>query len=131
MTGAASTAQATAKPFAVDLSAWFRATFDRAALEAAASWKDFGNGSRIGKLAREGNVGLVVYHIADGAKDDVFGAHTHVGGEMYYVLQGETYDDDGTYPAGTLVWMRPGSRHLPKTRGETWILVLWPDGVRA
>lgn len=117
--------------FAVDVARWLDLSFDRAWLERNASWKDFGNGSRIGKLAREGNTGLVVYHIAADAGEDAFGAHTHTGGEMYVVLEGETYDDAGTYPKGSLVWMRPGSRHLPKTRGETWILVLWPDGVQA
>ncbi|MCA1811338.1 MAG: cupin domain-containing protein [Halobacteriales archaeon] len=93
--------------------------------------EDFGNGSRIGKLARDGNTGLVLYHIAASAAEDVFGVHTHTGGEPYIVLEGETYDDAGTYPKGSLVWMKPGSRHLPKTRGDTWILVLWPDGVKA
>lgn len=117
--------------FQADLAPWLRATFDKAWLERNCQWKDFGNGSRMARLARDGNVGLVVYHIQAGAPDSVFGAHTHVGGEMYYVLEGETFDDDGTYPKGTLVWMKPGSRHVPKTRGETWILVLWPDGVRA
>ncbi|MCA1819030.1 MAG: cupin domain-containing protein [Thermoplasmatota archaeon] len=117
--------------FQVDLSPWLKATFDKGWLEQNAQWKDFGNGSRMGRLGRDGNVGLVVYHIQGGAPPSVFGAHTHTGGEMYYVLDGETYDDDGTYPKGSLVWMRPGSRHTPKTRGDTWILVLWPDGVRA
>jgi anti-sigma factor ChrR (cupin superfamily) len=117
--------------FTVDLSRWLDLGFDRGWLEKNASWKDFGNGSRIGKLARDGNVGLVLYHIRANAPDDVFGAHTHTGGEMYIVLEGETYDDAGTYAKGSLVWMKPGSRHLPKTRGDTWILVLWPDGVKA
>ena len=114
-----------------DLTPWLSWRTDRAWLDANVSWKDFGNGSRIGKLARNGNVGLVLYHISADAPDTVFGAHTHTGGEMYLVLEGETYDDDGTYPKGSLVWMRPESRHLPKTRGDTLILVLWPDGVRA
>lgn len=117
--------------FAVDLSHWLHCAFDKEWLERNVQWKDFGNGSRMGRLGRDGNVGLVLYHIRDGAPDSVFGAHTHVGGEMYLVLEGETYDDAGTYPAGSLVWMKPGSRHAPKTRGDTWILVLWPDGVKA
>ena len=117
--------------FQADLAPWLTTRFDKAWLEANVQWKDFGNGSRMGRLARDGNVGLVLYHIAPGAPPSVFGAHTHTGGEMYLVLDGETYDDDGTYPKGTLVWMKPGSRHTPKTRGDTWILVLWPDGVKA
>jgi len=117
--------------FTVDVAAWLDLGVDKAWLERHAQWKDFGNGSRMGRLHREGRTGLVVYHIRDGAPDSVFGAHTHTGGEMYLVLDGETYDADGVYPKGSLVWMRPGSRHTPKTRGDTWILVLWPDGVEA
>lgn len=116
--------------FQVDLAPWLHVAFDPEWLDANAQWKDFGNGSRMARLGREGNVGLVVYHVQDGAPDSVFGAHTHTGGEMYLVLEGETFDDDGVYPKGTLVWMKPGSRHVPKTRGDTWILVLWPDGVK-
>jgi anti-sigma factor ChrR (cupin superfamily) len=116
--------------FTVDVGRWLDLGFDRAWLEANASWKDFGNGSRIGKLARSGDTGLVLYHIKEGAPDDVFGAHTHTGGEMYLVLEGETFDEQGSYPKGSLVWMHPGSRHRPGTRGDTWILVLWPDGVK-
>lgn len=117
--------------FTADLSPWMSLAFDRAWLEAHCEWKDFGNGSRLGKLKREGGTGLVLYHIAAGAPESVFSAHTHTGGEMYLVLAGETYDDDGVYPAGSLVWMKPGSRHTPRTRGDTWILTLWPDGVRS
>jgi len=109
---------------------WLDLRFDRAWLEANVDWKDFRNGSRMGKLKRDGDAGLVLYHVRDGASDSVFNAHTHVGGEMYLVLEGETYDDDGRYPKGSLVWMKPGSRHTPKTRGDTWILTLWPGGVK-
>jgi len=118
-------------PFQVDLSPWLKMRLDRAAVEEAASWKDFGNGVRLGKLAREDQTGLVLYHVAAGAAPDAFQPHTHTGGEAYLVLEGEVYDDEGTYPAGSLVWMTPGSRHTPRCRGETWILTLWPGGVAA
>lgn len=88
--------------------------FDRAWLESNCGWKDFGNGSRMGKLKREAGTGLVLYHIKAGAPDTVFCAHTHTGGEMYLVLEGEAYDADGVYPKGSLVWMKPGSRHSPR-----------------
>lgn len=117
--------------FQADLSPWLRMGFDRAWVEANVDWKDFGNGSRLGKVKRDGGVGLVLYHVAADAGEEAFSAHTHTGGEAYLVLAGEVYDDDGTYPAGSLVWMKPGSRHTPRTRGDTWILVLWPDGVQA
>ena len=56
--------------------------------------------------------------------------HMHPGGEAYLVLRGEVYDDEGTYPQGTLVWMDPETTHNPKTREKTLILVLWPKGVK-
>lgn len=117
--------------FTADLAPWLTWSFDRRWLEANCEWKDFGNGSRMGKLRREGGTGLVLYHVQAGAPDTVFSAHTHTGGELYLVLAGETYDADGVYPQGSLVWMKPGSRHTPKTRGDTWILTLWPDGVKS
>lgn len=115
---------------ACDLSPWLGFPVDKAWLAAHVPWKDFGNGNRLGRLHRAGRAGLVLYHVAAGAPFDAFTPHTHTGGEAYLVLEGEVYDDDGTYPAGTLVWMAPGSRHTPKTRGETLILVLWPDGIQ-
>jgi anti-sigma factor ChrR (cupin superfamily) len=118
-------------PFTCDLTPWLRTSVDRAWLEANVHWKDFGNGNRLGKLKREDGVGLVLYHVAAGAPEDAFSPHTHTGGEAYLVLDGEVYDDDGTYPKGSLVWMKPGSRHTPRTRGDTLILVLWPGGVEA
>ncbi len=114
-------------PFQVDLP-WLNLDFDKQWLEENLKWTDFG-GSRLGKIHREGSTGLVIYHVAADAPPEAFAPHTHTGGEMYVVLEGEVYDDDGTYPTGSLVWMTPGSRHTPKTRGDTWILVLWPDGV--
>jgi anti-sigma factor ChrR (cupin superfamily) len=117
-------------PFHADLSSWLRWSLDEAWLAEHVEWKDFG-GSRLGKLARAGRTGLVLYHFAEGAAEDAFQPHTHTGGEAYLVLKGEVYDEDGTYPAGSFVWMAPGSRHTPKTRGDTWILVLWPNGVEA
>jgi anti-sigma factor ChrR (cupin superfamily) len=47
------------------------------------------------------------------------------------VLEGEVWDEDGTYPAGSLVWMNRETTHTPKTRGKTLILVLWPEGVKS
>lgn len=104
---------------------------DRAWLAAHVTWRDYGNGNRLGKLKREDGVGLVLYDVADGAPEDAFSPHTHTGGEAYLVLEGEVYDAEGTYPTGSIVWMKPGSRHLPRTRGRTLILVLWPGGVEA
>lgn len=118
-------------PFQVSLADWLDMRLDPGWLESNVKWKDFGNGSRMGKLAREGGTGLVLYHVAADADPEAFQPHTHTGGEMYLVLKGEVYDEEGTYPEGSMVWMPPGSRHTPKCRGETYILTLWPDGVEA
>ena len=116
-------------PFACDLSPWLGLRVDDAWLERNVAWKDFGNGNRLGKLKRDDGVGLVLYHVAANAPADAFSAHTHSGGEAYLVLRGEVSDADGTYGAGSFVWMKPGSRHTPTTKGDTLILVLWPGGV--
>jgi len=117
--------------FKADVGAWLKMDLDTAWVEKNIRWKDFGNGSRLGKVHRDGGAGLVLYHVRADAGEDAFQPHTHTGGEAYLVLRGEVYDDEGPYPAGNIVWMEPGSRHTPRTRGDTWILVLWPGGVEA
>src|SRR5690606_28983747 len=42
-----------------------------------------------------------------------FAAHTHGGGEEFYVLEGVFQDERGDYPAGTYVRNPPTSRHTP------------------
>lgn len=115
--------------FTQDLSQWLQMSYDSEWIEANVRWKDFGNGVRLGRLAREGPTSLVLYEVKTEVEVDAFRPHTHPGGEVYLVIQGEVYDDEGTYPTGSIVWMEPGSTHNPKTRGDTLILVLWPDGV--
>src|SRR6185503_16585962 len=55
--------------FTVNLAPWLHCAFNKQWLEANVPWKDFGNGSRMGRLGRDGNVGLVLYHIKDGAPE--------------------------------------------------------------
>ena len=117
--------------FTEDLSSWLSMQFDREWIEENVSWKDFGTGVRLGKLARQDSTSLVLYDVKTDVEVDAFMPHMHPGGEVYFVLEGEVYDDDGTYPTGSIVWMDPGTTHTPKTRGDTLILVLWPDGVKA
>lgn len=116
--------------FATRIDDWLSCQIDHAALDDKVRWKTLPGGARIGKLHREGDTGLVLYHVPADAGEEAFQPHTHTGGEMYLVLKGEVADDAGTYPEGSLVWMPPGSRHRPTTQGETLILVLWPEGVK-
>lgn len=99
------------------------------ALEAL-SWKDFGNGLRMARLAREGKRELVLYRIAADADPRAFLKHEHIGGEFYLVLKGKIADETGEYERGEIVYLDPQSVHTPRAFGETVVLVLWPEGVR-
>ena len=94
------------------------------------SWRDFGNGLSMCRLAREGARELVLYRIREGAAPDAFVKHEHIGGEFYLVLKGKITDETGEYEAGDLVFLDPRSVHAPRAIGDTLILVLWPEGVR-
>ena len=110
---------------------WLGLSIDRDWLEANVRWRDFGTGVRLGKLKRENATSLVLYDADSDVAVDAFMPHSHPGGEFYLVLEGEVWDEDGTYPAGSIVWMNRETTHAPKTRGKTLILVLWPEGVKA
>ena len=94
------------------------------------SWRDFGNGLSMCRLAREGARELVLYRIREDAAADAFVKHEHIGGEFYLVLKGKIADETGAYGAGDLVFLDPRSVHAPRAVGETLVLVLWPEGVR-
>jgi anti-sigma factor ChrR (cupin superfamily) len=94
------------------------------------SWKDFGNGLTMARLAREGKRELVLYRIEADADPNAFLRHEHVGGEFYLVLKGAIGDETGTYTEGDVVYLDPKSVHAPRSVGPTIVLVLWPEGVR-
>ena len=101
---------------------------DEAALDQL-SWRDFGNGLSMSRLAREGRRELVLYRIAADAADP-FVKHEHLGGEFYLVLKGRIADETGEYEQGEIVFLDSHSVHTPRASGETVVLVLWPAGVR-
>ncbi|MGH7795089.1 MAG: cupin domain-containing protein [Candidatus Binatia bacterium] len=102
---------------------------DEAAL-ARLSWRDFGNGLSMARLAREGRRELVLYRTAATASAGAFLKHEHLGGEFYLVLKGRIADETGEYEKGDMVFLDPHSVHTPRALGETIVLVLWPGGVR-
>jgi anti-sigma factor ChrR (cupin superfamily) len=102
---------------------------DEAAL-ARLSWRDFGNGLSMARLARKDQAELVLYRIAATAAADAFLKHEHLGGELYLVLKGGIADETGVYEQGELVFLAPHSVHTPRAVGETIVLVFWPAGVR-
>ena len=94
------------------------------------AWRDFGDGLKMSRLARQGKRELVLYRIADSASPEAFVKHEHLGGEFYLVLKGAIADETGEYAKGDIVYLDPQSVHTPKAIGETVVLVLWPAGVR-
>jgi anti-sigma factor ChrR (cupin superfamily) len=94
------------------------------------SWRDFGNGLSMARLAREKAAELVLYRIREDASPDAFLKHEHLGGECYLVLKGKIADETGEYQTGDVVFLPAQSAHMPRAIGETVVLVLWPAGVR-
>lgn len=94
------------------------------------TWRDFGNGLLMSRLARQDKRELVLYRIAADASPDAFLKHEHLGGEFYLVLKGVIADETGEYEKGDVVFLDPQSVHTPRAIGETVVLVLWPAGVR-
>jgi len=94
------------------------------------SWKDFGNGLAMARLAREDKCELVLYRVAANASPSAFLKHEHIGGEFYMVLKGKIADETGEYETGDVVYLDPKSVHTPRAVGETLVLVVWPEGVR-
>ena len=94
------------------------------------SWRDFGNGLSMARLAKEGKRELVLYRIAADAAPDAFLKHEHVGGEFYLVLKGRIDDETGRSEKSDVVYLDAHSVHTPRATGDTLVLVLWPEGVR-
>jgi len=117
--------------FTHNMADWLGFNVDKEWLEENIRWKDFGTGVRLGRLYREDACSLVLYEADSEVEVDAFMPHSHPGGEAYIVLEGEVWDEDGTYPTGSLVWMNRNTTHTPRTRGKTLILVLWPEGVKS
>ena len=117
--------------FTHDMSDWLSFNIDRDWLDKYISWRDFETGVKLGKLKREEKTSLVLYEANSEVTVDAFMPHMHPGGEAYLVLEGEVWDEEGTYPTGSIVWMNRETTHTPKTRGKTLILVLWPEGVKS
>jgi len=56
--------------------------------------------------------------------------HEHVGYEHLLVLEGDQFDEDGTYPAGSFVIHPPGTRHSPGSVGGCVALLIYEKAVR-
>lgn len=77
-------------------------------------------------LERDGEEVARATSIVRYAANSYFPAHTHGGGEEFFVLEGVFTDEYGDYPAGTYVRNPAGSTHTPYSREGCTILVkLW------
>lgn len=69
------------------------------------------------------------------APGSAFPAHTHGGGEEYFVLEGDFVDESGSHKTGTYVRNPPGSRHAPSAPDGATIFVklsqFGPDDTQA
>ena len=56
----------------------------------------------------------------------IYGAHSHPGGEEYYVLEGTLEDGGRTWGPGSYVCNPPGSRHRPFSRDGCVLIISLP-----
>ena len=77
-------------------------------------------------LERDGGEVARATSIVRYAPNSHFSAHTHGGGEEFFVLDGVFSDEAGDYPAGTYIRNPVGSTHTPSSKDGCTILVkLW------
>ncbi|WP_022976089.1 cupin domain-containing protein [Nevskia ramosa] len=78
------------------------------------------------RLDRDGDEVARATSLVRYAPGSRFAAHTHGGGEEFYVLEGVFEDEHAAYPAGTYVRNPKGSRHIPRSsQGCTILVKLW------
>ena len=92
-------------------------------------WKPFHPGVTAHWLYNEGDGGAsaVLLRYEAGAR---VAEHEHAGYEHMLVLEGDEFDEDGSYPAGSFVVHQPGSRHSPGSVGGCVALLIYEKAVR-
>lgn len=93
------------------------------------SWEPFRPGVTAKWLYREpdGGPSAVFLKYVPGARVPV---HEHVGYEQLFVLEGDQYDEEGDYAAGSYIVHPPGTRHSPGSRGGCIALLIYDQAVR-
>jgi len=56
--------------------------------------------------------------------------HTHLGVEHIFVIQGSQEDENGHYPAGTLLISPTGSSHQVASAEGCIVLAIWSEGIQ-
>lgn len=92
-------------------------------------WQPFRPGVTAHWLYKEddGGPAAVLLRYEPGARVAV---HEHVGYEHVLVLQGDQYDENGSYPAGSLLVSPPGTRHSPGSKSGCIALLIYEKAVR-
>ena len=94
-----------------------------------ATWEHFRPGVTAHWLYDEGAGGpsAVLLMYEPGAR---VAAHQHVGYEHVLILDGDEYDEYGSYPAGSFTVNPPGSTHSPGSVGGCVALLIYEKAVR-
>ncbi len=100
-----------------------------AELTSNGGWQPFRPGVTAHWLYQEPDGGprAVLLRYEPGARVAV---HEHVGYEHVLVLEGDQYDEDGSYGAGSLVINPPGTQHSPGSKGGCVALLIYEKAVR-
>ncbi|HUW72805.1 MAG TPA: cupin domain-containing protein [Methyloceanibacter sp.] len=77
--------------------------------------------------SRTGGGAAVLLRYEPGAR---VAAHEHVGYEHMLVIDGDEFDERGTYPAGSFVINPPGTKHSPGSVGGCVALLIYEKAVR-
>jgi anti-sigma factor ChrR (cupin superfamily) len=92
-------------------------------------WEPFRPGVTAHWLYNQGGGGpaAVLLRYEPGAR---VALHEHVGFEHLYVIEGDQYDEYGSYPEGSLVINPPGTSHSPGSKAGCVALLIYEKAVR-
>lgn len=98
-------------------------------LRETSDWKPFRPGVSAHWLYDEGNGGpaAVLLRYEPGAR---VALHEHLGYEHMLILEGDQFDEEGSYPAGSFAIHPPGTRHSPGSVGGCLALLIYEKAVR-
>ena len=98
-------------------------------LSKTADWEPFRSGVTAHWLYKDENTGAsaVLLKYEPGARVSL---HEHTGYEHMFVLDGDEYDEYGTYPAGSFVVNPPGTKHSPGSKGGCVALLIYEKKVK-
>ena len=98
-------------------------------LDQSGGWEPFRPGVTAHWIYNEGDEGprAVLLRYEPGAR---VALHEHIGYEHMLVLEGEQFDEHGSYPAGSFAIHPPGTSHSPGSRKGCVALIIYQKFVR-